>query len=81
MRTLKSGEVRYKASAYKEANRLAAEPLPMPALRTGTKVKVYMAAGWATGYVRSSSRESCTVHIPKGDKLVSCRDARNIVPA
>jgi hypothetical protein len=81
MRVLKSGEIKYKASAYKEAERLSNKPLPMPIYRAGTKVKVYMAAQWATGIVRVSTHEMCTVHITKGDRLVNCRDARNLVVA
>jgi hypothetical protein len=81
MRVLKSGEVRYKPSAYKEANRLAAEPLPMTAYRKGEKVQVYTGHGWATGTVVSSDPSRCTVFLTKEQRMVCCVDNRNLTVA
>ena len=81
MRVLKSGEVRYKPSAYKEADRLAAEPMPMTVYRKGEKVQVYGGHGWATGTVITSDTSRCTVFLTKEQRMVCCMDNRNLTVA
>ena len=81
MRVLKSGEVRYKPSAYKEADRLAAEPMPMTVYRKGEKVQVYGGHGWATGTVITSDASRCTVFLTKEQRVVCCMDNRNLTVA
>jgi hypothetical protein len=78
MRTLKDGTVKFKPSALKEAARMAASPLPMDAYRRGTRVAVYLGAGWSTGTVESSTRERCVVWLGKAQRRVSCSDNRNV---
>ena len=81
MRVLKSGEVRYKPSAYKEADRLATEPMPMTVYRKGEKVQVYGGHGWATGTVITSDTSRCTVFLTKEQRMVCCMDNRNLTVA
>lgn len=78
MRTLKSGEVRYKASAYKESERLGGRVQPMTVYQPGATLQVYMGYGWATGYVRHSDSKMCSVFLAKEQRLVSCSDNRNL---
>jgi hypothetical protein len=78
MRVLKDGQVKFKASALKEAARLAAPPFPMDAYRKGTRVQVYVGAGWSTGTVENSSRDRCVVWLSKSQRRVSCADNRNV---
>jgi hypothetical protein len=79
VRILKSGEVKYKASAYKEANRLNAPPQPMKQYRVGDKVKVYLGHGWGSGYVRFSNSSTCMVYLIKEQRVTCCTDNRNII--
>lgn len=78
MRTLKDGTVKYKASAYKESERLSKSPFPLPRFPIGTKVKVYMGAGWSTGYVEDSKQDRCVVRLAVGQKMITVNDARCI---
>lgn len=78
MRRLKDGTIKYKPSALKEAERLAGSPLPMDVYPKGTKLSVYIAAGWALGYVRFSSPKMCTLALAKDNRLVTCTDNRNL---
>lgn len=78
MRTLKNGEVKYKPSSYKEAERLSGPTFPMPRYPEGTKVQVYMGAGFATGYVLSSYQDRCVVKLVTGNRPVTVHDARSI---
>jgi hypothetical protein len=73
--------VRYKPSAYKEADRLAAEPMPMTVYRKGEKVQVYGGHGWATGTVITSDTSRCTVFLAKEQRMVCCMDNRNLTVA
>lgn len=79
MRRLKDGTVKYKPSAHKEGERLARPPLPMDVYPKGTKLSVYVAAGWATGYVRFSSPKMCTLALAKDNRNVTCTDNRNLM--
>lgn len=66
--------------AREEQERLAGRPHPLPVFRKGATVSVYLGSGWAAGYVTDSSRDRCTVHLAKGQRSVTCNDARNIKP-
>ena len=81
MRVLKSGEVRYKLSAYKEANRLAGDPLPMTVYRRNEKVRVYSGHGWASGTVITSDTSRCAVFLVKEQRMICCMDNRNLTVA
>lgn len=78
MRVLKSGEIRYKPSAYKESSRLDAQPQPMKLYPRGSSVKIYLGCGWAVGYVLSSDTTRCCVSLKKERRSVVCVDNRNI---
>jgi hypothetical protein len=79
MRRLKDGTVKYKASAYKEGERLAKDPFPLPHLSKGTTVKVYMGCGYSKGQVIHSDQTSCSVRLVVGNRTVVVRDARSII--
>jgi hypothetical protein len=78
MRKLKSGEIRYKPSAYKESERLLGEIIPFPARRKGSMVEIYTGCGWAKGRVTLSSRDCCGIFLIKAQRSTTCYDARNI---
>jgi len=78
MRILKSGEVKYKASALKAAEWYQQEPLPMRSMRKGTNVKVFMGAGWAKGSVVNWASSGITVYLAREKRTVTVRDNRNL---
>jgi hypothetical protein len=78
VRILKSGEIRYKPSAYKEETRLNADPLPMTKYLKGEKVQLYSGHGWLTGSVVYSDETRCTVFLSKEQRMVCCVDNRNL---
>jgi hypothetical protein len=78
MRILKNGEIKYKPSAYKESERLSVPAFPMPRYPEGTKVQVYMGAGFTTGYVVSSYQDRCVVKLVTGNRSITVHDARSI---
>jgi len=78
LRVLKSGEIRYKPSAYKEATRLSEDPLPMKKYSKGEKVQVYSGHGWQTGSVVHSDESRCSVFLAKERRMVYCSDNRNL---
>lgn len=80
MRVLKDGTIKYKASAYKESDRLSGDPFPLPRFPVGTKVKVYMGAGWSIGYVVDSKQDKCVVRLSVGQRSITVNDARCIQP-
>ena len=61
-----------------EQERLAGPISPMPALRRGTPVRVYMGAGWEKGFVDHCDRQGCTVRLARRQKSTRVHDARNI---
>lgn len=81
MRVLKSGEVRYKASAYREALRLSAPISPMTTYRRGDKVQVYSGHGWLKGTVVNSDPSRCAIFLTKEQRMVCCFDNRNLMVA
>ncbi len=78
MRILKSGEIKYKASALKAAEWYQQEPLPMRSMRKGTNVKVFMGAGWAKGTVVNWASSGITVYLAREKRTVTVRDNRNL---
>ena len=78
MRVLKDGTVKYKPSAYKESQRLGASSFPLPRFVKGTRVQIYMGAGWSTATVVESTQAHCVVQISINNRMVTVRDARNI---
>jgi len=78
MRTLKDGTVKYKPSAYKEYERLSKPSFPLPRFAKGTRVQVYMGAGWSSGNVVESSQNECIVSLSMGNRVITVRDARSI---
>jgi len=78
MRTLKDGTVKYKPSAYKESERLSRPSFPLPRFTKGTRVQIYMGAGWSSGNVIESSQNHCVVMLTVGSRLITVRDARSI---
>jgi hypothetical protein len=80
MRTLKDGTVKYKASAYKESQRLSGSPFPLRIYPTGTKVRIYMGAGWSAAYVVLSKQDNCVVKMAIGGRMLTVKDNRCIQP-
>lgn len=78
MRILKSGEVKYKASALKAAEWYQQEPLPMRSMRKGTPVRVFMGAGWSKGTVVQWTKDGTTVRLKREQRNVVVRDNRNL---
>jgi hypothetical protein len=78
MRILKDGTVKYKPSAYKTAERLSGAPFPLPKFVKGSKVQVYMGAGWSAASVVESNQTHCVVRLTVGNRLITVHDARNI---
>lgn len=78
MRVLKDGTVKYKNSSYKEYERLSMPSFPLPKFSKGTKVQVYLGAGWGSGYVLESSQDRCVVRLSMGSRTVTVFDARSV---
>jgi sRNA-binding regulator protein Hfq len=78
MRVLKDGQVKYKPSAYRDYERLSKPSFPMPRFVEGTKVQVYLGAGFGTGHVVSSYQDRCVVKLVTGNRSITVYDARSI---
>ncbi len=78
MRILKDGTVKYKASAYKNYERLSGPSFPLPRFVRGSKVQVYMGAGWSSASVVDSNQTHCVVQLTVGNRMITVNDARNI---
>ena len=62
-----------------EQQRLSKPAQPMPIMRKGTQVSVYMGAGWEKGAVTESRKDMCVVRLNRGNNRTrTCHDARNI---
>lgn len=61
-----------------DQQRLALPPFPMPIFRKGTKVQVYLGAGWSTGKVINSEQRNCQVMLTIGNRTITVFDARSI---
>ena len=62
-----------------EQKRRSKSPTPMPILRKGTPVSIYMGAGWEKGTVTDSTKRHCSVRLNRGtSRTKTCFDARNI---
>ena len=59
-----------------EQQRLATRPFPLPLFTKGTKVQVFMGAGWSIGHVEESNQARCSVKLKVGNKPVTVHDAR-----
>lgn len=66
------------AKHLSEHERLSRPRHPLPALRKGSDVQVYVGAGWAKGLVTFSCRDRCTVWLSQARRQTTCSDARNI---
>jgi hypothetical protein len=66
-------------STQTEQQRLEMSAHPLPLLQCGSKVKVFMGAGWTKGAVVRSDLCSCTVRLPQLQRTVRVFDARNII--
>lgn len=78
MKVLKDGTVKYKNSSYKEYERLSRPSFPLPRLTKGSKVQVYLGAGWGSGYVVESYQDRCVVRLSMGNRTITVFDARSI---
>lgn len=78
MRILKSGEIKYKASALKAAEWYLQPSQPMRSMRKGTNVKIFMGAGWAKGTVVNWASSGITVYLAREKRTVTVRDNRNL---
>lgn len=78
MRVLKDGTVKYKNSSYKEYERLSMPAFPLPKFSKGSKVQVYLGAGWGSGYVVDSSQDRCIVRLSMGNRTITVFDARSV---
>lgn len=61
-----------------EQQRLAARPFPLPLFPIGSKVQVYLGAGWSTAYVVNSGQDKCQVRLSVGNRVITVFDARSI---
>ena len=77
-RTLSDGTFKPKPSAHKQANRLAGPVRFENALRYGTPVKVFMGAGWEKGSIERWHKDRVLVRLSRGNRSVTCYDARNL---
>ena len=77
-RMLKSGEYKPAPSAAKRSERMSGPIQFQNALRKGTNVKVYMGAGFEKGTVTDWQKNRVTVRLNRGNKTVTCYDARNL---
>jgi hypothetical protein len=53
-------------------------PFPLPIFAKGTKVRVYLGAGFGTGYVIESFQDRCSVKLTTKDLPITVYDARCI---
>lgn len=67
-----------KAKLVPDHERLSKSPFPMPIFRKGSKVQVYLGAGWSTGYVATSQQDRCQVTLAMGNRTITVFDARSI---
>lgn len=49
-------------------------------IRNGETVKVYMGSGWQKGTLLSKTKDSATVRLAVGGRLVRVFDPRNVKP-
>lgn len=69
-----------KTKAIADHERLAKPAFPLPIFRKGTKVQVYLGAGWSTASVVSSKQDRCQVILVTGNRTLTVFDARSIRP-
>lgn len=66
------------SSSRKIDNHMQQKPFPLPVYRKGTKVQVFLGAGWSVGIVLESSQEKCFVQLKNNNRNISVFDARSI---
>ena len=77
-RILKDGTYKPAPSAAKRSARMSGPIQFQDALRKGTNVKVYVGSGWEKGVVTDWQKSRVTVRLNRGNKTVTCYDARNL---
>ena len=73
-----TGEFTPKPSVLKKSQRMQGPIQFTQALRKGSPVKVYVGSGWEKGTVTSWQKDRVTVRLNRGNKTVTCYDARNL---
>jgi len=77
-RLLRDGTYKPAPSALKRSERMSGPIEFQDALRKGTNVKVFCGAGWEKGVVTDWQKSRVTVRLNRGNKTVTCYDARNL---
>jgi hypothetical protein len=77
-RLLKDGTYKPAPSAAKRSARMQGSIIFTEALRKGTNVKIYVGSGWEKGTVTDWQKNRVTVRLNRGNKTVTCYDARNL---
>ena len=77
-RFLRDGEFKAKPSTQKKSDRMQGSIKFAEALRRGMPVKVYIGAGWEKGTVYEWSSTRVTIKLNRGNRNVTCYDARNL---
>ncbi len=65
---------------FSESDRLAASPTKWPSWTLGRACKVFMGYGWASGTWEGLQGGCGRVRLPKDQRTVIVRDARNVRP-
>ena len=73
-----TGEFTAKPSIMKKIERMYGPIQFQQALRKGTNVKVFLGAGWEKGTIVEWSKSRVTVRLNRGNRNVTCHDARNL---
>lgn len=77
-RFLRDGEFKAKPSVMKKIERMYGSIRFEEALRKGMPVKVFIGAGWEKGTIYEWSPTRVTVRLNRGNRNVTCYDARNL---
>ena len=73
-----TGEFTAKPSIMKKIERMY-QPIEFQnALRKGTQVKVFLGAGWEKGALVEWTKNRVVVRLARGNRNVTCYDARNL---
>lgn len=59
---------------------LSKPPFPLPVFLQGSKVQVYMGAGWSNAVVLSSNQNKCSVQLSVSNRIITVNDARCVRP-
>lgn len=77
-RILADGTFKPKPSVQKKIDRMYGPIKFENALRKNTPVKVFLGAGWEKGIVLEWSKDRCYIRLARGNRSVTCYDARNL---